>query len=96
MSRYIPKTVPEVVHITRGFVYKDHFGKDKPSIRYANMEFHGPPLNVIYQLATLKGEIVLKETEVGRKNLRATFSETGRHVSSLDIHNYTGSTGKEV
>lgn len=76
MTRYVPPTEPEVVHISRRHVYKDSLGKDKPPLRYANMDFGNPPQNVIYQQATIKGKLVLRETEAGRRNLRATFSET--------------------
>jgi hypothetical protein len=44
-------------------------------------------------MATIKGKVVLRETDAGRRNLRATFSETDRHVSSLDINHYTEETG---
>ena len=93
MSRYEPPAEPEVVQITRRHTYKDALGNDKPPVRYANMDFSDPPQNLIYQLATIKGKVVLRETEAGRRNLRATFSESDRHVSSLDINHYTDSTG---
>lgn len=93
MSRYIPPTEPEVVHISRRHVYKDFSGNDKSPVRYANMDFPDPPQNVIYQMSTIKGKVVLRETEAGRRNLRATFSETDRQVSSLDINHYTHKTG---
>ena len=93
MSRYVPPTEPEVVQISRRHTYKDSFGDDKPPLRYANVDFSDPPQNVIYQLATIKGKVVLRETEAGRRNMRATFSETDRHINSLDINYYTEKTG---
>jgi Domain of unknown function (DUF4263) len=93
MSRYVPPTDTEVVHISRRHVYKDSFGNDKPPVRYADTDLSDPPKNVIFQMSTIKGKVVLRETEVGRRNLRATFSETDRHVSSLDINHYTDKTG---
>jgi len=44
-------------------------------------------------MATVKGKVILRETEAGRRNLRATFSETDRNVYSLDINHYTDKTG---
>ena len=93
MTRYIPPGDPEVVYISRRHIYKDSFGEDKPPLRYANMDFDSPPQDIIYQMATVKGTVVLRETKAGRRNLRATFSETDRHVHSLDINHYTDKTG---
>jgi hypothetical protein len=93
MPRYIPPGEPEVVYVTRRHIYKDQFGDDKPPIRYANMDFDSPPQDVIFQMATVKEKVILRETEAGRRNLRATFSETDRNVYSLDINHYTDKTG---
>ena len=93
MSRYVSPTEPEVVHISRKHIYKDALGDDKLPLRYANMDFDKPPQDVIYQMATVKGKVELRETDAGRRNLRATFSETDRYVSTLDINHYTESTG---
>ncbi len=93
MPRYIPPGEPEVVYVTSRYIYKDQFGDDKPPLRYANMDFDSPPQDIIYQMATVKGKVILRETEAGRRNLRATFSETDRNVHSLDINHYTDKTG---
>lgn len=93
MPRYIPPGEPEVVYVTSRYIYKDQLGDDKPPLRYANMDFDSPPQDIIYQMATIKGKVTLRETEAGRRNLRATFSETDRNVHSLDINHYTDKTG---
>lgn len=82
-----------MVYVTNRHIYKDAFGNDKPPLRYANMDFGTAPNNVIYKMATVKGQVVLRETDAGRRNLRATFSETDRQIISLDINHYTGQTG---
>lgn len=93
MTRYIPPGEPEVVYVTRRHTYTDALGNNKPPLRYANMDFDTPPGDVIYKMATVKGQVVLRETDAGRRNIRATFSETDRRISSLDINHYTVDTG---
>lgn len=46
-----------------------------------------------YEVAKVKKEIVLRETEGGKKIIRATLYETPRRVSVFSIQDYTPSTG---
>lgn len=93
MTRYIPPGEPEVVYISRRQVYQDSEGNDKPPLRYSNMDISPPVEPMVHQLATVKGKLVLRETDAGRRNLRASFSETDRNVHSLDINYFTEKTG---
>lgn len=93
MTRYIPPADSEVIYVSRRQIYKDSEGKDKPAMRYANMDIASPENSIVHQLATVKGETVLRETDAGRRNLRATFTETDRKIGSLDINYFTEKTG---
>ena len=93
MIRYIPPGEPEVVYISRKHVYKDGEGNDKPPLRYSHMDINPPDQSMVHQLTTVKGKLILRETDAGRRNLRATFSETDRNISSLDINYFTEKTG---
>lgn len=47
-----------------------------------------------YEVAKVKNEIVLRETEGGKKIIRATLYETPRQISVFSIQDYTPSAGK--
>lgn len=94
MTQISPPTDPEVVHFSRGHVYQDHQGKDKPPMRYVAKDVRLATPNITYQYVNVKGKQVLRETPAGRKNLKATFFETpDRYISGLSLNFFTDKTG---
>lgn len=81
------------VYIGRRLQYHHVDGTPKAPIRYADMQLDPPPNGTLPMLAEVKGEVVLRETPSGRRNLKAVFTEPERGIGGLDIFHYSKDTG---